>query len=233
MKIHRPRKVLLFITVFAFFLSSCVLLDLFSTGSSNTGAGNTGESGGTGSTSSGFAEMTKLEKAVLDELNLVRKNPSDYATKYIEPMKKQFNGKIFTGYGYNLMTNEGVSAVTECVSALQSQSAKPALTASVGLIKAAHDWVSTQGPTGTTGHGDSWSRIQKYGTYSGAAENISYGFNDARKIVCQLLIDDGVSNRGHRKNIFGNYTHVGIGCGSHKTYNYMCDQDFATNYKEK
>lgn len=77
-------------------------------------------------------------------------------------------------------------------------------------------------------------RLAKYCYFGYYGENISYGYDDARKIVIQLLEDDNVLNRGHRKNILSRaFTHVGIGCGTHKRYNYMCVQDFAERYKDK
>ncbi|MBP3709744.1 MAG: CAP domain-containing protein [Treponema sp.] len=188
-------------------------------------------------TTTGVDYMSALEKEVMIELNKARTNPAAYAELYIEPMLSQFNGTVFTGYGYNLITREGVAAVSECVNAMKAQTALSALNPAKGLAKTAQEWAAAQGPTGETGHGsgtDAFSeRIKKYGTYTGAGENISYGYNDARKIVIQLLVDDGVSNRGHRKNIFGNYTHAGIGCGAHTKYGNMCVIDFANNYSEK
>ena len=42
-------------------------------------------------------------------------------------------------------------------------------------------------------------------------------------IICQLIIDDGVSNRGHRTNIFKPaYKVCGIGVGPHKGFKHMC-----------
>ena len=50
----------------------------------------------------------------------------------------------------------------------------------------------------------------------GAAENISYGKETALGIVLQLLIDDGVASRGHRKNLFGeSLGTVGVACDTH------------------
>ena len=45
-------------------------------------------------------------------------------------------------------------------------------------------------------------RLEKYGDWSGKiGENIEFGSKSAIEIVSSLLIDDGVANRGHRKNI--------------------------------
>ena len=49
-----------------------------------------------------------------------------------------------------------------------------------------------------------------------------------------LLIDDGVEDRGHRKNILKtSFTHAGAAVGTHKKYKTMCCIDFASGYKEK
>jgi uncharacterized protein YkwD len=42
---------------------------------------------------------------------------------------------------------------------------------------------------------------------------IAYGTRSARSIIMGLIIDDGVSDRGHRTNIFGEYSQVGIAFG--------------------
>ena len=41
-----------------------------------------------------------------------------------------------------------------------------------------------------------------------------------------MLIDDGVPNRGHRKNLWGNFKKVGIASGPHKTYKHLSVIDF-------
>jgi len=59
-------------------------------------------------------------------------------------------------------------------------------------------------------------RLAVYGNFVAAAgENIAYGpATSGKEIVLQLIIDDGVTGRGHRANIFkpefkvlGSWTH--------------------------
>ena len=77
--------------------------------------------------------------------------------------------------------------------------------------------------------------MNKYGQWIGTAgENIYYGRSDARGIVCALIIDAGVSNRGHRKNIFSrSYGVAGAAYGQHAGYGAMCVIDFAGQYVER
>ncbi|MBW4490944.1 MAG: hypothetical protein KME12_24530 [Trichocoleus desertorum ATA4-8-CV12] len=57
--------------------------------------------------------------------------------------------------------------------------------------------------------------------------------NHAKWHVIQLLIDDGVKDRGHRKSILKpDYRMTGVACGSHAAYTTMCVMEYATEYKE-
>jgi hypothetical protein len=52
--------------------------------------------------------------------------------------------------------------------------------------------------------------------------------------MIQLLIDDGVTSRGHRQNIFSSdYKLVGFGIQTHKKYKWMTCTNFATSFKTK
>lgn len=167
--------------------------------------------------------LSKTEQAVLAEINAARTNPANYAKKYIEPLSKTSKNSSYR------------AAAKECASQMKAMKARQALKTSKGLAKAAKLWVSQQGPTGKTGHSSSWAkRIKQYGSCSGYAENISYGPSTGRAIVIQLLVDNGVPSRGHRKNILSaSYTHVGCGVGRHTRYGTMCVIDFARNYRDK
>ena len=182
--------------------------------------------------------MGEIEKDVVLEMNMARSNPKKYAELYIEPRIKKFNGKT---YGGNLLTFEGADVVKECVKFMNGHKSLPVLAPSKGLTRAAKDHADTQSLSGQTGHtgtdgSDPFTRMERYGSYTGSAgENISYGSKTAREIVVTLLIDDGVKSRGHRKNIMSTeFTHTGVGfAGTHKAYGCECVLDFARSYKEK
>ena len=72
-------------------------------------------------------------------------------------------------------------------------------------------------------------RYGKWNTW--AAENISYGQASGLDVVLQLLVDDGVSSRGHRKNIFSTYgTVTGAYTGYHLKYKTMSCITYAGDY---
>lgn len=181
--------------------------------------------------------MDDIEKDVVLEMNMARTNPKKYAELYIEPRTKKFNGKI---YGGNLQTNEGVAVVNECIKFMNNQKSLSVLLPSKGLTLAAKDHANTQSLTDKTGHtgtdgSDPFKRMKKYGLYTTAGENISYGSKTAREIVVSLLIDDGVKSRGHRKNIMNkDFKTTGIGfANKHKLYGCECVLDYAGEYIEK
>lgn len=187
------------------------------------------------------AYMSELEKEVLFEINMVRANPTRYAELYLEPLQPLFDGKLLKRPGeVALRTQEGWQAVKECIKALRKATPAPPLQPAEGLWRAGRDLADEQGETGRLGHeGKDGSRvsqrIERYGSWSGTcAENISYGQQTARGIVLQLLIDDGVKSRGHRKNLLNPvFRYAGIAAGPHPKYGFLCVQDFAAGYTTK
>lgn len=159
------------------------------------------------------AYFAKLENDVLEEINFARTQPAQYAKTRLEP--------------YAIKNPS--TAITECINEMKAMQPLPPLKFGKGLALAAKEWVNVQGSGGGVGHDmHTDPRIRKHWACSTWGENISYGYDDARKIVIQLLEDDKVPSRGHRKIILSRaYTHVGIGCGPHKIYRFMCVQDFA------
>jgi uncharacterized protein YkwD len=173
-----------------------------------------------------LASRASGEDAVLNELNLARTHPREYADILLTRMQSM----------------HGISgrSVLEAVAFLQRQRPLEPLQCAPGLVMSARDQVADQGLTGETGHrganGSSpWSRMSRWGQWTGrAGENISYGYNDARTIVATLIVDQGVPDRGHRRNIFcREFKVAGAARGSHPQYGAMCVIDFAGGFLAK
>ncbi|HEX4638147.1 MAG TPA: CAP domain-containing protein [Chthoniobacterales bacterium] len=163
--------------------------------------------------------------AVLREINLARENPSHYAN--------------FVSEARPLFMKEHGRAVDEAVRFLQKARPLAALSLSPGMSRAAADHCAEQigGELGHEGsdrsHGG--DRISRYGSWSSTwGENISYSRKSAREVVVALLIDDGVRDRGHRKNIFNpKFNYAGAAFGPHARYRTVCTIDFAGGYAER
>jgi len=185
--------------------------------------------------------LSDLEKEVYSEMNIARKSPEVYV-QYMEERLKYFSGKNYKlpGAGYTMITNEGPPAVKEAIRVLKSKKPMPELALSRGMSLGAMDHVKDTGPKGMLGHSGSdksnpFSRISRYGEWqTTAGENISYGMDKGREVVMQLIIDDGVKSRGHRKNIYNPAFNItGVACGYHKNYKTMCVITYAGGYTEK
>jgi uncharacterized protein YkwD len=189
--------------------------------------------------SSNTLDYRRIEREVLAELNAVRANPSAYAAN-LSALLPLYNGNLIKkpGMTVSIRTNEGAAAVREAIAALQRQSPLPSLTLSSGMSAAAADLANDQRRTGAMGHtgGDGsspGSRLGAHGTWQMSySENVDYGpFLTGRDVVIDLLVDDGVPDRGHRRNIFDGNAHVvGIACGPHPRFRSMCVMDQAYGY---
>lgn len=177
-----------------------------------------------------------LAGQVLAEVNLARTAPRTYAG-FLREFRALFRGQYFVlpGDDTRLMTNEGVKAVDEAIKALSHRKPLPPLAWSDGLAAAAAELAKEQGESGAIGHGDSIrERIDRYGKWNRQiGENIGYGPTKARNMVMQLIVDDGVPDRGHRKNTFSTVYHTaGVACGPHPGFGNMCVIDFADQFRE-
>merc|ERR1711998_281894 len=85
----------------------------------------------------------------------------------------------------------------------------------------------------------SWERQTRYGQWLGASgECLWYGrlgsWVDAKSIIDDLVVDDGVPSRGHRLAVFDErYNMAGVATGDHKAYGNMVAIELAGSYTEE
>jgi hypothetical protein len=166
------------------------------------------------------------DSAVLDEINLARTHPRDYANIVEARMAA--------------MPGADLRCVAEAAAFLRRQRPLDALECAPGLEASARLHVADQGSAGGRGHrgtdgSDPWSRMARTGQWAGRkGENISYGYTDPRTIVVTLIVDQGVPSRAHRRIIFcPDFKVAGAARGPHASYGAMCVIDFAAGIAEK
>ena len=170
---------------------------------------------------------------IVAELNAARTDPVAYAAK-ARALRALFRGDRIERPGeIAVVTREGPAAVDEAVAFLEDQAALPPLRGHTGLDRAAADHAGDQGRSGAVGHsgGDSSSpsdRMRRHGRWSATGEAIAYGSDRAEDVILQLIVDDGVPDRGHRRILFNPvYDLVGVACGPHPVWREVCVLDFA------
>jgi len=183
-----------------------------------------------------FALNSPLEPEILKALNRLRADPAAYVATLRE-QRRHYRGNLLEIPGrIDLRTQEGVRPLDEAIVELESLHTNVGRVAlSAGLSRAAFDHVAETGRRGLIDHSNFQKRIDRYGTWSGAiGEDISYGRNEAREVVFDLIVDDGVADRGHRKSLLDpRWRYVGIACGFHARYGTMCVLDFASSYRDR
>jgi uncharacterized protein YkwD len=184
--------------------------------------------------------LSGVERSIIGEMNRARSNPPAYR-KVLLSWRSRFSGKkAKLSDRLFLLTQEGTPAIDEAIQFLQKTRPVSTLKLSRGLTLAARDLVRDQGVRGTTGHQGSdgstpFQRMARYGKWQKiAGENIAYGPATAQAVVRDLIIDDGVRDRGHRVNMFQpQFRLTGVACGYHRQYRVMCDIKYAGGYIDR
>jgi uncharacterized protein YkwD len=186
------------------------------------------------------ALISAREKATIDEINLARANPAAYI-KFLEEFKKYYRGKeIHYPDGHILVTNEGVATLDEAIAFMRPLRPSLPLELREGMVLAAKDHLNDMVKTGKSGHKGSdgssaGDRLSCFGTWADSlGEDIVYYSGSAREDVISLIIDDGTSTRGHRKNIFQPAFHVvGIALSAPLKTGTLCVITFAGGFTDK
>lgn len=170
-----------------------------------------------------------IEAELLAEINELRGNPVAYARR-LEEYRGWMRGQEVRAPGETPhRVVEGVTAVDEAIAVLRQARAMPPLRSFEPLRLQAEGHARDQGFTGNVGHSANGLRpmMKRYG-WKGWAQNLTYGRAGARLTILELLIDDGVADRGHRRNLLNrSFTQVGIACAPHRVYGRMCVMNFA------
>jgi uncharacterized protein YkwD len=171
--------------------------------------------------------LSDQEKEVIRHLNLVRMDGTRYYESYIQSFVDRYNA------GFTPKIEKSNKYVKSLKSDLKKIKGLSILQPDEKLAKAAAFHAEDMGKTGNTGHNstdgtDCFQRIKRFiGTEYNIAENCAYGFGNAEDIVPQLLIDNGVTTLGHRKNILNPaMKRVGVGIDTHKVFKFNCVMDF-------
>jgi uncharacterized protein YkwD len=184
--------------------------------------------------------LSTVERGIIAEMNRARANPPAYRQVLLSWRSRFRGNQVQLKERVFLQTQEGTPAIDEAVRALQKIRPVSTLRFSRGLTLAARDHVRDQGHRGATGHhgrdgSTPFQRMERYGKWQKiAGENIAYGPDSAQAVVRDLIIDDGVPDRGHRINMFQpQYRLTGVACGYHQQYRVMCSIEYAGGYRDR
>lgn len=167
-------------------------------------------------TSKGTPYLNDEEQKVILFMNMARNNGSLFSETFLHQYVEENQVKN-TSYLKSLRRD------------LKKVSGLSPLVPEEDLTAVAQGHALKSGQTGHVGHRDMDKRFAplKGNPYYAWGENCSYGFDEALSIVITLLIDEGIKNVGHRKNILNEiYNSVGVAIRPHKTYRVNCVIDF-------
>jgi uncharacterized protein YkwD len=182
------------------------------------------------------------EAGIVAEINRARADPPGYARELRRYRSYYRNGIVWVpGKPVGLRTREGTAAVDEAIRFLDPQAPLPPLDQAEHLRRAAADHVADQGASGGRGHAgrDGSSPAERIrrrggGLYGASGEVIAYGPEDAISFVRELIVDDGVPDRGHRILLFSpRFRFAGAACGRHPGWRFMCVVDFSDSEAER
>lgn len=184
--------------------------------------------------------FSAIEREIFEFQNLARTQPKKIAA-LLRRKYSSFRGRTMRiAGGPNVRTEEGISAVREAIRFLERVKPLPPLKASRGMSLAGHEHIRRDGPLGRYGHdgndGSSpFDRMNRHGRWLRiAGENLAYGMDTAEYVIIGLIIDDGVSSRGHRDNIFKrDFTVTGVAFGNHRRKTYMAVITYAGGYIDR
>ena len=171
-------------------------------------------------------QLTKEEKSVVILLNYVRINPKLFAETFL----KEYIDSIL---GPSKSQN---SFVKSLIKELNSMKKISPIEINQNLINMAIDHATNSGKKGVVGHTNFSQRFKKFNKemVESYGENCDYGNEKGVDAFMSLLIDENVSNLGHRKNILNpEFVYVGVGFAPHKKYGSNMVMEFCSQFSGK
>lgn len=168
-------------------------------------------------TAKDIAYLNEEEKAIIFYSNLLRLDPVLFKNTYVKH--------------YIDSTDSNSKFVKSLIKTLESTKSMQALKPSESLYKIAKEHAIDFGKQGKTGHGNFKKRFQSYfnNCQCTVGENCYYGNSKPLDIVIGLLIDEGINDLSHRKNLLNpEYKNTGVYMGTHKVYKKSCVADFSS-----
>ena len=172
-----------------------------------------------------YSQLEHQEKQVVYWVNYARQEPRQFSNSILLPFLKQFP---------EAKSNYTKSLIDE----LSTLSSLAPLTPSKKLNEVAQNHTQDLGSNNrnishNSSKGESFKeRLNNFGHFECASENVYEGKKDGLQAVLFLLIDAGVQNLGHRKNILDpNMKYIGVSFFpiKGKTNQYFMVQDFSCN----
>jgi len=164
--------------------------------------------------------LTQTEKEVIYYINLARINPQKFLKITLNPYLRKH-------------TSYSKKYIKSLKRDLANQAPLLPLNHQQNLHLFAKHHSKTTGKAGKVGHQSVGFKNYTKRTkklikiYSYLGENIHYGSTDAKEIIIDLLIDDGIKNLGHRKNILSStFIYVSTSIQPHKKYGQNCVIEF-------
>lgn len=178
---------------------------------------------------------------VVAELNRLRADPAAYAER-LERRREWYRGLELRQPGSGVVVNtvEGAAALDEVIGVLRRTPALLLLKPASGLARAAQDHARDlirgrfESHTGSDGSTPD-VRISRHGSWTGSCgEALNFARSlTAEDIVIDLLIDDGVRDRGHRNLLLhALMTRAGVAVVPHPRYGLLAVIEMAEGYTD-
>jgi uncharacterized protein YkwD len=167
-------------------------------------------------------DFEKLSSHIIEEHNVIRTNPK-YYIPILRTYIKFFQGNILhRPSGLIVITNEGYKAFAEAVEFLENINPVGQLVNDVRINLACREYVEKLGIDDSIDDKVSSmaDRIENYAEWEGIlSQCVDFGSNNAVDVIINILVDDGVASRIHRKALFAPEAKI-IGCSSGKHYKF-------------